>query len=466
MLGLVVVSTAAYFLIPWYVAKRFADKEFPPREIVALLETEEDIKDMSFLDVIVNRLFSDYYNPKNLNRVNLLNTALLGMSEYLAENEVYIHLEPLTETLSAEELQKKFIVEMRRAKRALKSNAEVPLLICRGADALTNSLGSSHTGISYPLSKFRYLERDGKQCLAVECHRLGLTFVQREKGFIYVTCLADEFQRVAEGARLEKYDRILEIDGRTITTIEDISHAISKKDNETVKIVLERKRERLEKDIFVGSRAYTKNLFEAYEIRYGDTSLAYMALSCFYESLSLSVMMNFPRGAEGLLLDLRGNAGGAMDEMNKLLEIFLPPGTYVYTRKNGQRELRVITDIKTKPIELPIVILVDRYSASAAEMFAAIFQEKKRAVIVGEKTSGMVAIGDIYALENWRWYVVMCITIDEFVSEGSIKDGVGLTPGVQALLSDDDISLGVDSQLEKAKEILLQKIREEKEKKK
>jgi carboxyl-terminal processing protease len=94
-------------------------------------------------------------------------------------------------------------------------------------------------------------------------------------------------------------------------------------------------------------------------------------------------------GARSLVLDLRGNGGGIVDEAVKVAEKFLPSGTLILTQRGRSHiDNRVWTSSNPTPETMPLVVLVDEDTASASEIVAGAFQDNDRAMIVGERTFG------------------------------------------------------------------------------
>ena len=94
-------------------------------------------------------------------------------------------------------------------------------------------------------------------------------------------------------------------------------------------------------------------------------------------------------GMRSLVLDLRGNGGGIVDQAVKVAEKFLPAGTLVLTQRGRTRiDNRVWRSANQSAETMPLVVLVDQDTASASEIVAGAFQDNDRAMIVGEKTFG------------------------------------------------------------------------------
>jgi carboxyl-terminal processing protease len=104
-----------------------------------------------------------------------------------------------------------------------------------------------------------------------------------------------------------------------------------------------------------------------------------------------------------------------------------------------------------------VVVLVDRDSASGAEIFAAALQEAKVGTLVGSKTAGNVGVATQITMPDQS---VLQVTEQRFVSpSGAQLDGVGVTPDVVVDMTDDDLENDRDPQLGKALEVIVDRIR-------
>ncbi|MFT5136037.1 MAG: carboxyl-terminal processing protease [Arenicella sp.] len=92
--------------------------------------------------------------------------------------------------------------------------------------------------------------------------------------------------------------------------------------------------------------------------------------------------------SEGLVIDLRGNGGGYLNEAISLTGLFIPQGPVVQVVKHNRRRAVLKDRIPTVAYDGPLVVLIDRYSASASEIFAAALQDYGRAIVVGERSFG------------------------------------------------------------------------------
>ena len=90
---------------------------------------------------------------------------------------------------------------------------------------------------------------------------------------------------------------------------------------------------------------------------------------------------------DGLIIDLRNNGGGSLEEVNNLMGLFIPYGPVVQIKQGGEVNYLGDTDMKVY-FDKPVIVMVNRLSASASEIFAAAMQDYRRGIIVGTPTFG------------------------------------------------------------------------------
>ncbi|KXI29046.1 carboxy terminal-processing peptidase [Paraglaciecola hydrolytica] len=123
-----------------------------------------------------------------------------------------------------------------------------------------------------------------------------------------------------------------------------------------------------------------------------DQKLGVITIPSFYNNLHADVQKELDslneQQVQGIIVDLRGNGGGSLTEATLLTGLFIDKGPVVQIR-DGAGRIRVEKDVDGKvSYDGPLTVLVDRYSASASEIFAAALQDYNRALILGEQTFG------------------------------------------------------------------------------
>jgi carboxyl-terminal processing protease len=107
------------------------------------------------------------------------------------------------------------------------------------------------------------------------------------------------------------------------------------------------------------------------------------------------------RGVAGLVLDLRGNGGGMLDQAVRVAGLFLPTGSSVARQwERGSEDIRYLNELSPMAPELPLVVLVDGASASAAEIVAGALQDHDRAVVVGGTSFGKGLVQTAYRIDG------------------------------------------------------------------
>ena len=153
---------------------------------------------------------------------------------------------------------------------------------------------------------------------------------------------------------------------------------------------------------------------------------------CAQESISaIEDLLN--QGAEKLIFDVRFNPGGYADELVKLLDYLLPEGNLFQTVDSMGRETLDTSDEKW--LDVPMAVLVNADSYSAAEFFAAALQEYEAAVIIGEQTSGKGYFQNTFPLVDGS--AVALSTGKYFTPKGVSLEGVGITPDILSTVDED-----------------------------
>ena len=167
------------------------------------------------------------------------------------------------------------------------------------------------------------------------------------------------------------------------------------------------------------------------------------------------------QGMKGLIVDLRNNPGGVLTVVNEILDGILPEGLLVYTEdKYGNRQ-DYYSD-EEHQLEIPMVVLINEYSASASEIFAGAMKDYDRATLVGTTTYGKGIVQRIVDLEDGS---AMKLTIAKYYTpSGQNIHDVGIEPDVVVELPEElkektELTLEEDTQLQSGIRILQDKIR-------
>jgi len=152
-----------------------------------------------------------------------------------------------------------------------------------------------------------------------------------------------------------------------------------------------------------------------------DNKIGYIPLQSFNESageeLETSVDQLLKAGASGIILDLRGNPGGILDQGLAVADIFLDGGDEIASvRGRGMMSQQFVAKGKPKMPNMPLVVLVDGYTASASEIVAGALQDHDRALVVGTTSFGKGLVQTVFPLEGG--YALKLTTAKWFTPSG------------------------------------------------
>ncbi len=182
------------------------------------------------------------------------------------------------------------------------------------------------------------------------------------------------------------------------------------------------------------------------------TDTSYNEFKAAYEDLKNN-------GATSLIVDLRNNTGGYVDSALNIADMFVDSGKalLITEDKNGNRYTQ--SSKNSKEIDMPVVVLVNEYTASASEILTGILKDYKLATIVGTTTYGKGVIQEVYPdVLGKDIGGALKVTVSEyFTPNGNKINKVGIEPDEKVELDDSestDITKDTDTQLQKAIEIL------------
>lgn len=185
-----------------------------------------------------------------------------------------------------------------------------------------------------------------------------------------------------------------------------------------------------------------------------DYNIGYIAVSSFseptseqFESAWRLINASDPRG---LVIDMRNNPGGLLQETVELLSMFFDRKVVVTMIDNRQSSTMVRTAPgRVRDIPYPIVVLIDEGSASAAEIFAGVMQQYQRATLIGQHTYGKASVQHVYPLPGMasakitvaKYYLPGGEDISRRVDADGVYVSGGLTPDIEVPRFDPDIEI-------------------------
>lgn len=288
---------------------------------------------------------------------------------------------------------------------------------------------------------------------------IGVEIYAGDDGYIVVSSVTPGGPAEAAGILAE--DKITEVDGESITgkTAADVSALVKGEEGTDVTLTIFREStgEVLEKTV-------TRQDIQVQTVswRMMDDDIGYISITNFRENTHNQFKEALDtleaEGMEKLVLDLRNNTGGLVKSAHEIGEELLPEGIMVYTMdKEGNREDTLCDDVYN---DVPMVVLVNGNSASAAEILAGAIQDTGRGELIGTTTFGKGLVQRLFTLPDGSG---LNVTIQKYYTpNGTSIHGVGITPDYEVELPEEyaqqtNIPAEADTQLQKAVEVLSEK---------
>ncbi len=248
----------------------------------------------------------------------------------------------------------------------------------------------------------------------------------------------------AAGAGLQTEDLIVAVDGRSLAGLSEETAAALVKGRPDTNVTL-RVRQRRDHRVAVRTITLTRATISepvvasatrtVHGIPLGIVALATFSSGAHGEVLE-AVRREFHGGhARGIVLDLRGNGGGLVEEARLVASIFLPRGAVVVSMRGRSQPTQTLRAAGERiPSSIPVVVLVDRNTASASEIVTAALQDHHRATVVGTHTFGKGVFQEEQPLSNGG---ALDITVGEYFTPdgrnlggGGVREGAGIAPEV------------------------------------
>jgi carboxyl-terminal processing protease len=200
-------------------------------------------------------------------------------------------------------------------------------------------------------------------------------------------------------------------------------------------------------------------------VQYRDRKIGVVSLTSFTTDSGAAVREQVQKvlrqGAQAIILDLRENGGGLLEQAVNTASVFIPDGTIVSTAGRSQpRQVYLAKKQDTVAARIPLVVLVDHGTASAAEIVTGALQDRGRAKVVGTHTYGKGVFQEIQPLPNGG---ALDFTVGEYFTPsgrnlggGGVRRGAGITPNIYASTN---LRAKTDTALAAAERVVAREIR-------
>jgi carboxyl-terminal processing protease len=241
----------------------------------------------------------------------------------------------------------------------------------------------------------------------------------------------------AANSGLEAGDRILSIDGEATEdmSLEEASERIRGDEGSSITLEVQRGAENEFEVVVTRARIELTNVYYSLKQEQG-MNVGYIQLTEFSahaaEQMQAAIQDLSEQGAEGFVLDLRGNPGGLLDASIEIARMWLPTGTIVSTVDRGGESIAIRAN-DTALTQLPLVVLVDGNSASSSEILTGALRDNERATVVGSQTFGKALVQQVYRLSDGSG---LAVTISHYYTpNGTDISQLGITPDVSVDLT-------------------------------
>lgn len=277
---------------------------------------------------------------------------------------------------------------------------------------------------------------------------IGVTMqADTESGLVKVVSVLEDSP--ASKCDIKDNDLVIKVDGENIYGMElsDVVKKIKGAEGTNVVLTLLRDGREIETEI-------TRGKVETPTVKYEkkEDDIAYIQISEFddvtAEQFKDAKQKMLNDNAKGLILDLRGNPGGSIDAVVSVANEILPAGIVVYTEdKNGKR--KEYTCDGQNEIKIPIIVLVDGNSASAAEILAGAIKDYEKGILLGTTTFGKGIVQSIMQLKDGT---AVKITVSKYYTPKGVNiHKTGIEPDVEVKFdSKAYLEDKTDNQLEEA----------------
>jgi carboxyl-terminal processing protease len=306
-------------------------------------------------------------------------------------------------------------------------------LVDKGLDAVVASLNDKYSHY-YDPTDYRSFQNEDNPHLS----GIGIDIKVQSQGLL----VQDVFQgSPAEKAGLDRGDVIVEVGSTSLANRSADYSASLIKGRAGTRVSLTVMRGKQKRIITVRRANIVVPVAASRVLDYKGTKLGYVELTSFTsgsgDEVRSQVQQVLHQGARALILDLRENGGGLLNEAVNVASVFIPDGTIVSTDGRAQpRQVYLAKPSLTVAPKIPMVVLVDSGTASAAEIVTGALQDRSRAKVVGTHTYGKGVFQEIEPLSNGG---ALDFTVGEYFTPsgrnlggGGVKQGKGIQPNVYA----------------------------------
>lgn len=309
--------------------------------------------------------------------------------------------------------------------------ADLTALEDAAADAMVNATGDRWS-YYIPASEYQtYQEQMANAYVGV-----GITIQTAEEDAGFVVMAVNASGPAAE-AGMQVNDLLIEVGGQDVRgmSVSEVRNLVRGEEGTFVDMTVMRKGEHMTLSV---ERRQVQTPVAEYEMLgdgIGLVTIANFDSRCAEETIA-AIESALDNGAKKLIFDVRHNPGGYANELVQVLDYLLPEGEVFHTVTYDGKENIDYSDEKC--LDIPMAVLVNSGSYSAAEFFAAALQEYEAAIVVGERTTGKGYFQNTFLLDDGS---AVALSVGKyFTPKGSSLADVGITPDVEVSVDEETSS--------------------------
>lgn len=280
----------------------------------------------------------------------------------------------------------------------------------------------------FPKSALEILESENSNSFT----GIGVWLAKSRGGAVQITSIQEDSPASLSGLLVG--DQVLEVNGTDVrgasltSVIGLIRGSIGKK----IELLVTRDGKKV-----LASLSAEKVSIRTVEASQISSQVAYLEIASFAAGTAQDVKNSLAKlkYGDGVILDLRNNPGGVIEEAVGVAELFIGSGVIVSYQVNGFE--RLFKANNPSPIKVPVILMINRNTASSAEILAGAFQDRNRGVVVGERSYGKGSVQEFVTLEDGSRIE---LTVALYVTpSGRVVEEVGITPDLS--VSPNEISI-------------------------
>jgi carboxyl-terminal processing protease len=404
--------------------------------------------DLTVLTEALELLRTRHWNS-SLDFSPIIRAGLAGLDRALTRVGVAQRIEPIPEGEDTAATISVFGQRLDEAVRLAGGRATERDLLHAALRTMFQRVGGSHTAFLSPpalqmmQNSFRGQSYEG----------IGIVLSRADAHWIFAEVAP---RGPAAQAGVRRGDLVLSVDDIPVSElpVDEVQFLILGRSGTQVRLTLQRGQ--VEVRVTVARAAVTWPVAEG---RMVDERIGYLRVYSFPDGAAARVWAEARRilamSPSGFVVDLRSNPGGRERDGLAALGLFVPPGTRAFQDidRAGRVVFKATTDVPLAP-EIPLVVLINRHTASMGEVVAAAFKETGRATLIGERTVGAVEYGVLFGLSDGSGAWIA--TTRTLTAQGRELEGQGVTPDMEVA---HDLAAERDHLLDQAIQFLRQRPR-------